>query len=86
MANITKKLTCSVRCNVVGIVQFESSEIEAAMNAAVEGRDKLGLQIERVHRKLDWYNETTYEIVLKKTDTSQHFASLADKAKCLGWE
>lgn len=86
MANITKKLTCSVRGNVAGIVQFESSEIEAAMNAAVEGRDKLGLQIERVHRKLDWYNETTYEIILKKTDTSQHFASLADKAKCLGWE
>ena len=86
MANITKKLTCSVRGNVIGIVQFESSEIEAAMNAAVEGRDKLGLQIDRVRRKLDWYNETTYEIVLKKTDTSQHFASLADKAKCLGWE
>lgn len=86
MSNITKTLTCSAKGNVTGIIRFECTEIEDAMAAAIEGRAKLGLQIERVRRKSDWYNDTTYEIMLKKTDAIQHFACLAEEAKRLGWE
>ncbi len=86
MSCITKTLTCSAKGKITGTIRFESNEIEEAMSLAIKARDELGLHIDRVKLKRDWYNETTYEIFLSKTDTIQHFACFAEKAKCQGWE
>lgn len=79
---ITKLLRCSVSGHVCGKIEYNSDDIAKAIDAAIEGRDKLGLAITCMGKA---QFDNMYAIELRKTDTPEHFGVLATEAKELGW-
>ena len=86
---IYKKLTCSVKGFVVGIVEFDgynSDDVEKAIKAVESAKENLGLHVESLLKTPDGYCDRLYKFTMKKTDTPEHFRCLAEKARCDGWE
>lgn len=88
MSCTSKTLTCSANGAVKGVIRFRPDDIEDAINAALEAKKELGLQIRRMECDAASIESSYsyYMIVLRKTETPEHFVCLAEKAKKMGWE
>lgn len=86
---ISKKLTCSATGTIVGTILldgYSEKEIEEALKEIQSAKEKLGLQMESITKKENYFDERHIEIRMSKKESPDHFKCLAQTAKCNGWE